>query len=84
MQFRWIGCVRSIAQYHAKAPRRLYSTGATAEGDRLAKTTRNIGIIAHIDAVSLVNLAKYGGANNYRVKRQLRSVCSTIVATQEE
>ncbi|KAF1961680.1 P-loop containing nucleoside triphosphate hydrolase protein [Byssothecium circinans] len=50
MQSRWIWCARRVVSHHVRAPRRLLSTQASPEGDQLSKTTRNIGIIAHIDA----------------------------------
>ncbi|PVI04614.1 P-loop containing nucleoside triphosphate hydrolase protein [Periconia macrospinosa] len=50
---RWIFCARRVVvrHDHVKPPRRLLSTSTTGTSfDLLSKTTRNIGIIAHIDA----------------------------------
>lgn len=45
----WARCARRVVRHDVKAPRRLLST--QAPHDVLSKTTRNIGIVAHIDAV---------------------------------
>ncbi|KAF2852641.1 mitochondrial translation elongation factor-like protein G [Plenodomus tracheiphilus IPT5] len=42
----WVRGARQVATHNVKPPRRLLSTQA----DQLSKATRNIGIIAHIDA----------------------------------
>lgn len=47
----WARCARRVVRHDVKAPRRLLST-QTPPADLLSKTTRNIGIVAHIDAVS--------------------------------
>lgn len=46
----WIWCARRVVRHNVKTPRRLLST-QTPQHDLLSKVTRNIGIIAHIDAV---------------------------------
>ncbi|CBX97364.1 similar to mitochondrial translation elongation factor G [Plenodomus lingam JN3] len=46
MWLGWVRCVRLVARHNVKPPRRLLSTQA----DQLSQVTRNIGIIAHIDA----------------------------------
>lgn len=51
MRLGWVWCTRRAIRHNVKAPRRLLSTQATSQPDPLSKTTRNIGIIAHIDAV---------------------------------
>lgn len=55
----WACCARRVVRQNVKAPRRLFSTQAP-QADLLSKTTRNIGIVAHIDAVSDANLYLYG------------------------
>ncbi|ENI04856.1 hypothetical protein COCC4DRAFT_139502 [Bipolaris maydis ATCC 48331] len=45
----WIWCARRVVRHNVKTPRRLLSTQAP-QHDLLSKATRNIGIIAHIDA----------------------------------
>ncbi|KAF5848353.1 hypothetical protein GGP41_005781 [Bipolaris sorokiniana] len=45
----WIWCARRVVRHNVKTPRRLLST-QTPQHDLLSKVTRNIGIIAHIDA----------------------------------
>ncbi|KAJ4985502.1 translation elongation factor G [Stagonosporopsis vannaccii] len=49
MWIGWARCARRVVRHDVKAPRRLLST-QTPIADRLSKTTRNIGIVAHIDA----------------------------------
>ncbi len=44
-------CVRRVIRHHVRAPRRLLSSQTQPNTDVLSKVTRNIGIIAHIDAV---------------------------------
>lgn len=51
MWIGWARCARRVVWHNVKAPRRLLST-STPQADLLSKTTRNIGIVAHIDAVS--------------------------------
>ncbi|KAJ4298157.1 Ribosome-releasing factor 2, mitochondrial [Kalmusia sp. IMI 367209] len=46
----WAWCARRVVRHNVKVPRRLLSTQASPQLDQLSKTTRNIGIIAHIDA----------------------------------
>ncbi|KAF2714642.1 P-loop containing nucleoside triphosphate hydrolase protein [Pleomassaria siparia CBS 279.74] len=50
MLIRWIWCVRPVTRRYVTLPRRLLSTQAPLDADQLSRTTRNIGIIAHIDA----------------------------------
>ncbi|KAH6625611.1 P-loop containing nucleoside triphosphate hydrolase protein [Boeremia exigua] len=45
----WARCASRVVRHDVKVPRRLLSTQAPT-ADRLSKTTRNIGIVAHIDA----------------------------------
>jgi hypothetical protein len=52
MRFGWVTSTRRVLRHHVKTPRRLLST--QPQHDLLSKATRNIGIIAHIDAVSHV------------------------------
>lgn len=52
MRLGWALCARRVIRHNVKAPRRLLSTQTSPQLDQLSKTTRNIGIIAHIDAVS--------------------------------
>lgn len=47
----WARCARRVVRHDVKVSRRLLST-QTPQADLLSKTTRNIGIVAHIDAVS--------------------------------
>lgn len=49
----WMWCARRVVRPNVKTPRRLLSTQAP-QHDLLSKATRNIGIIAHIDAVSCI------------------------------
>ncbi|KAF2126241.1 P-loop containing nucleoside triphosphate hydrolase protein [Dothidotthia symphoricarpi CBS 119687] len=49
MRVGWVWCARRVVRHNVKAPRRLLST-AVPQPDLLSKSTRNIGIIAHIDA----------------------------------
>lgn len=51
MWLGWIGCARRAVRHNVIVSRRLLSTQAQRQHAQLAKT-RNIGIIAHIDAVS--------------------------------
>ena len=85
MRIGWVWCVRRVIRHNVKPPRRLLSTQAQPQTDALSKATRNIGIIAHIDAVSdrLENIDDHL-LTEARVKRLQQSVCSTIVGTQEE
>lgn len=55
MWLGWACCARRVIRHNVKVPRRLLSTQAIPHTDQLSKTTRNIGIIAHIDAVSIVH-----------------------------
>ena len=49
----WARCAaRRVVRHDVKAPRRLLSTQSPT-ADLLSRTTRNIGIVAHIDAVSV-------------------------------
>ncbi|KAI4692328.1 uncharacterized protein J4E84_003298 [Alternaria hordeiaustralica] len=48
MRFGWVTSTRRVLRHHVKTPRRLLST--QPHHDLLSKATRNIGIIAHIDA----------------------------------
>ncbi|KAF1964184.1 mitochondrial translation elongation factor-like protein G [Bimuria novae-zelandiae CBS 107.79] len=50
MWLGWACCARRVIRHNVKAPRRLLSTQVGPQFDQLSKTTRNIGIIAHIDA----------------------------------
>ncbi|KAL5417382.1 hypothetical protein PMIN06_011897 [Paraphaeosphaeria minitans] len=50
MWFAWACCARRVIRHNVAAPRRLLSTQSSSQLDPLSKTTRNIGIIAHIDA----------------------------------
>ncbi|KAH7076039.1 P-loop containing nucleoside triphosphate hydrolase protein [Paraphoma chrysanthemicola] len=50
MRVGWVCYARRVVQHNVRAPRRLLSSQAQSQGDALSKTTRNIGIIAHIDA----------------------------------
>ncbi|KAH7065822.1 P-loop containing nucleoside triphosphate hydrolase protein [Paraphoma chrysanthemicola] len=50
MRVGWLCYARRVVQHNVRAPRRLLSSQAQSQGDVLSKTTRNIGIIAHIDA----------------------------------
>ena len=51
MWVRWARCARRVVRHDVKAPKRLLST-QPSQAELLSKTTRNIGIVAHIDAVS--------------------------------
>ncbi|CAO2651575.1 Nn.00g041450.m01.CDS01 [Neocucurbitaria sp. VM-36] len=46
----WVWCARRVVRHNVKAPRRLLSTQSQPQADILSRATRNIGIIAHIDA----------------------------------
>ncbi|KAJ4363512.1 Ribosome-releasing factor 2, mitochondrial [Neocucurbitaria cava] len=46
----WVWCARCVVRHNVKAPRRLLSTQTQLQADSLSRATRNIGIIAHIDA----------------------------------
>jgi elongation factor G len=46
----WACSVRRVVRHNVTAPTRLLSTQANSHHDTLSKATRNIGIIAHIDA----------------------------------
>jgi hypothetical protein len=59
MRFVWVCTARRAVGRHALPSRRLLSTQINAH-DKLAETTRNIGIIAHIDAVSISLIALRG------------------------
>ncbi|CAN9168707.1 unnamed protein product [Alternaria alternata] len=48
MRVGWVTSTRRVLRHHVKTPRRLLST--QPQHDLLSKATRNIGIIAHIDA----------------------------------
>ncbi|KAI4647072.1 uncharacterized protein J4E78_009045 [Alternaria triticimaculans] len=48
MRVGWVTSTRRVLRHHVKTPRRLLST--QPHHDLLSKATRNIGIIAHIDA----------------------------------
>ncbi|KAF1938091.1 P-loop containing nucleoside triphosphate hydrolase protein [Clathrospora elynae] len=50
MRIGWVWRARRVARHHVKTPRRLLSTQPQPQSDLLSKATRNIGIIAHIDA----------------------------------
>ncbi|KAF2788064.1 mitochondrial translation elongation factor-like protein G [Melanomma pulvis-pyrius CBS 109.77] len=50
MLVRWAWCVRPVARRYVTLPRRLLSSQAQLDPQQLSRTTRNIGIIAHIDA----------------------------------
>jgi elongation factor G len=52
MRVGWVWCARRVVRHNVKVPRRLLSTQAQPHHDVLSRATRNIGIIAHIDAVS--------------------------------
>jgi hypothetical protein len=52
MRVGWLRCAPRVARHNVKVPRRLLSTQAQPHHDVLSRATRNIGIIAHIDAVS--------------------------------
>ncbi|KAF1831458.1 P-loop containing nucleoside triphosphate hydrolase protein [Decorospora gaudefroyi] len=49
MSIGWLRCARRVVRRNVKTPRRLLST-VQPQQDALSKATRNIGIIAHIDA----------------------------------
>ncbi|KAF2270312.1 P-loop containing nucleoside triphosphate hydrolase protein [Lojkania enalia] len=49
MRFGWVWCVRRAVRHNVNAPQRLLSSQANTQHARLSRT-RNIGIIAHIDA----------------------------------
>jgi hypothetical protein len=51
MWVRWARCARRVVRHDVKAPKRLLST-QPPQAELLSKATRNIGIVAHIDAVS--------------------------------
>jgi hypothetical protein len=61
MRVGWVCCARRVARHNVKVPRRLLSTQAQPHSDALSKATRNIGIIAHIDAVSDEMNSSFGG-----------------------
>ncbi|KAA8617871.1 translation elongation factor G2 [Pyrenophora tritici-repentis] len=50
MRTGWVVCARTVLRHNVKTPRRLLSTQTQPQHDLLSKATRNIGIIAHIDA----------------------------------
>ncbi|KAL6705157.1 Ribosome-releasing factor 2, mitochondrial [Coniothyrium glycines] len=50
MWIGWACCARRVFRHNVKTPIRLLSTQSNAQSDALSKATRNIGIIAHIDA----------------------------------
>ncbi|KAF2025376.1 P-loop containing nucleoside triphosphate hydrolase protein [Setomelanomma holmii] len=50
MRFGWAQCARRVVQHNVRAPRRLLSSQTPPQADALSNSTRNIGIIAHIDA----------------------------------
>jgi elongation factor G len=50
MRVGLVWCARRVVRHNVKVPRRLLSVQTPAQNDALSKATRNIGIIAHIDA----------------------------------
>lgn len=50
MRAGWLWCARRVVRCNVRAPQRLLSTQAVPPPHQLAAITRNIGIIAHIDA----------------------------------
>jgi elongation factor G len=50
MRVALVWCVRRVVRHNVKTPRRLLSTQTPLQTDALSRATRNIGIIAHIDA----------------------------------
>ncbi|KAH8724350.1 mitochondrial translation elongation factor-like protein G [Phaeosphaeriaceae sp. PMI808] len=50
MWIGWVWCARRLVRHNVKTLPRLLSTQAQPSADALSKATRNIGIIAHIDA----------------------------------
>jgi hypothetical protein len=55
MRVGWIWRVRRVVRHDVKVPRRLLSTQTPLQSDLLSQATRNIGIIAHIDAVGTLS-----------------------------
>jgi hypothetical protein len=84
MLVRWAWCVRPVTRRYVTLPRRLLSTQVQLDPEQLSRTTRNIGIIAHIDAVSQTKLYQWFSAYPERVKQPLLSACSTIAVIHEE
>ncbi|KAH3968537.1 hypothetical protein HBI24_176610 [Parastagonospora nodorum] len=50
MRVALVWCARRVVRHNVKTPRRLLSTQTPLQTDALSRATRNIGIIAHIDA----------------------------------
>lgn len=55
MRLAWVWCARRATRHNVTLIRRLASTQAVVQQNQLSKT-RNIGIIAHIDAVGTLML----------------------------
>lgn len=83
MRIGWV-CARRIVRHNVKTPRRLLSTQAPLQSDTLSKATRNIGIIAHIDAVRFTGVVSCIISDICRAKQRRRSACSTTVVILEE
>lgn len=83
MRIGWV-CARRLVRHNVKVPRRLLSTQAPLQSDTLSKATRNIGIIAHIDAVRLTRAVSCIISDTYRAKQRRQSVCSITAVILEE
>jgi hypothetical protein len=85
MRDGWVWCARRVVRHNVKLPRRLLSTQAQPQADALSRATRNIGIIAHIDAVrTLKGNLEYNVLTRLRAKQLPQSACSIIVGIPEE
>jgi len=85
MRVGWVWCARRVVRHNVKATRRLLSSQAQPQTDALQRATRNIGIIAHIDAVSIMQDPTNDKVVTFsRVKRLRRSACSITAATPDE
>jgi hypothetical protein len=81
MRVGWVWCARRVVRHNVKLPRRLLSTQA----DALSRATRNIGIIAHIDAVRMDDSnITHNMLTSIRVKQLPQSACFITVAIPEE
>lgn len=85
MRVGWVWCTRRAVRHNVTTARRLLSSHTQPQADALQRATRNIGIIAHIDAVSTAQGSMSAILLKFRRAKRLRqSVCSIILGTPEE